>query len=407
MLREVLQERGKALAAALAFVLWSGLALACFLLPRYDWQVIVPPLVGAALLFLWPWSRVYFKSFLLVIFGVYGGLFFLEVGLRLRLFGVDAITHPSKYEPYSVLLESGAVTPSSDTTLLFGLTPNFEGQSMGQLLRVNSQGFRGPETLLQKAPGSLRLMSFGTSITMGAGVAESDTYTAKLGSLLQEKRSGPIEAINAGVGAYSMLQSFYLASITAPKFRPDVVIVEISPGGLYETGEPSGVQIGKSVPLPISTIERYSFAASALFPPANLRLKLQRFLPAPPKAPAASSPVASSAPTTLFIESQIRALTKQGQREGFSVIVFVVRPMSGFSLKDPELSARQQLAKAAKECGAYLVDSYSLFGRGELPDDFLVFPGDLHPNARAHARFAEALLPVLEVSLQKNSPRRF
>ena len=62
-----------------------------------------------------------------------------------------------------------------------------------------------------------------------------------------------------------------------------------------------------------------------------------------------------------------------------------------FDRVDADRQLRDTARQSIEPTGAVVVDTYPLFGPGDLADDFIIFPGDLHPNARAHDRIGTLL----------------
>ncbi|HOC55633.1 MAG TPA: SGNH/GDSL hydrolase family protein [Verrucomicrobiota bacterium] len=94
-------------------------------------------------------------------------------------------------------------------------------------VRINSHSTRGPEFLPAKPPGTFRILSLGDSRTFGWGLAESETYSARLQQLLQEHfgASRRVEVINSGVNAWSYPQMLVYLRDTALRYQPDAVIL--------------------------------------------------------------------------------------------------------------------------------------------------------------------------------------
>ncbi|HEU4532928.1 MAG TPA: hypothetical protein VFS00_02375, partial [Polyangiaceae bacterium] len=90
MLDDVIRERGRALAAALAVTAWAGASLAAMLLARRDW-VWAAVSLGGALALAAPPLRPFRRAFAFVAGGLLAGLAALEAGVRLRAFGPDAL----------------------------------------------------------------------------------------------------------------------------------------------------------------------------------------------------------------------------------------------------------------------------------------------------------------------------
>jgi lysophospholipase L1-like esterase len=93
-------------------------------------------------------------------------------------------------------------------------------------IRINDLGFRGGPIEVPKPDGVVRIAALGDSVTFGFGVAEDDTYPARLAALLAaDAAPRRVEWINAGVPGFSSWQGVrHLQQHVLPT-RPDVVIV--------------------------------------------------------------------------------------------------------------------------------------------------------------------------------------
>jgi lysophospholipase L1-like esterase len=116
-----------------------------------------------------------------------------------------------------------------DPRLYWRLTPNQScfTKVNHQPVRINSLGTRGPDFEPWKPPQTIRILSLGDSRTFGWGLAENETYSARLGHLLQEKLGAArkVEVINAGVNGWGYDQMFIYFRDVGLGFHPDLVIV--------------------------------------------------------------------------------------------------------------------------------------------------------------------------------------
>jgi len=91
---------------------------------------------------------------------------------------------------------------------------------------TNSHGFRSPALEVEREPSSVRIICLGDSQTFGNGVAQDETYPARLQSRLSlQAPPGPVEVINAGVGGYNIQQEVNLLARIAPVLRPDFATI--------------------------------------------------------------------------------------------------------------------------------------------------------------------------------------
>lgn len=91
-------------------------------------------------------------------------------------------------------------------------------------IRINAHSQRGEDYPLAKAPGELRVVVVGDSLTMGQGVLDDQTYPAVLGELLAAERAG-VRVVNAGVNGWTSWHYMRWAQTQLERFRPDVLVI--------------------------------------------------------------------------------------------------------------------------------------------------------------------------------------
>jgi hypothetical protein len=84
----------------------------------------------------------------------------------------------------------------------------------------NALGFRGPELAPSRSPGKLRVLVLGDSFTYGIGVADEETFSARLEAL-----DPRFEVLNTGVNGYGTAQELLLLRDQGLALRPDVVVL--------------------------------------------------------------------------------------------------------------------------------------------------------------------------------------
>lgn len=154
---------------------------------------------------------------------------FPAVALIASLEVILRITEASRPTKSSIPLPEelfGMLRP--DATLMWSLVPSQEfryaNQSSGY--RTNSLGLRSREISPEKQGNEYRILSLGESTTYGYGVANDETYSAQLETLLNagdgEKE---FQVINAGVPAWSSFQSLLFLKERGIKLEPDMVLL--------------------------------------------------------------------------------------------------------------------------------------------------------------------------------------
>jgi len=112
----------------------------------------------------------------------------------------------------------GAAAP-----LNYELIPSLHVTLNAAELRTNRWGMRDGDYARDKPPGVLRIAVLGSSVTMGAGVEDKETYEALLEADL--RRDGMrVESLNFAVFGYSALQNLIVLETKVLPFHPDVLL---------------------------------------------------------------------------------------------------------------------------------------------------------------------------------------
>jgi len=137
----------------------------------------------------------------------------LEIGLR--LFGYN----PPPYWRQGTALALG---PSLYPDLRYELNPGASVRAWDTDIKINSQGFRGPEP--SSDPATERVIVLGDSITFGNSLALEDTFPFQLQQRLVSQGRN-LEVLNFGVSGYDTLQEAALLEIRGLKYHPKLVVV--------------------------------------------------------------------------------------------------------------------------------------------------------------------------------------
>lgn len=117
--------------------------------------------------------------------------------------------------------------------------PNARARLMGVEVVTNSDGLRDREIPVDRAPGTIRILMLGDSLTFGWGIPAERTYSKRLETLLREAGHA-VEVINAGVGNYNTAMEVEYFLERGVKYRPDIVVLnyfinDAEPMPKYET----------------------------------------------------------------------------------------------------------------------------------------------------------------------------
>ena len=113
--------------------------------------------------------------------------------------------------------------------LLFELKPNISRRLFGQPFTTNAAGMRDRPFAAERPPGTFRVVVLGSSIDMGWGVGDDESYVDLLEAWLNG-HAGVIgsprrfEILNFAVAAYSPMQRLEAYRRKAAALRPDLVI---------------------------------------------------------------------------------------------------------------------------------------------------------------------------------------
>ncbi len=109
------------------------------------------------------------------------------------------------------------------------------------LVEVSGLGLRDPREDFQKPPGVSRILCLGDSSTFGFYVEAGESYPQVLETLLNQGAGRTeFEVVNAGVPGYGNLQMMRYFTLEGRKFRPDVVVMPVSPNNCnarYNAGD--------------------------------------------------------------------------------------------------------------------------------------------------------------------------
>lgn len=141
-----------------------------------------------------------------------------------RLHVLKSIEH-NIYDYQGEVLLRDIIRLSKYPKIIYELIPNLSVQFYGKSLTTNSDGFRSPQYLEQKRPGTFRIVGLGDSVMFGWRVSDHECYL----SLLEEtlNRTFPNvswEVINTAVPGYNTVMEVETLKAKALLYNPDVVI---------------------------------------------------------------------------------------------------------------------------------------------------------------------------------------
>jgi hypothetical protein len=306
---------------------------------------------------------------------VLGSLLLLELSARIFLFGLAGL-HPGRIGSVHPLWETGFLQTSVHEALGYEFKPDVDGYFKLARLRTNSQGLRDREYSLEKPPDTFRTAVLGASFALPAGVEIEDSFHSVLERrLTAESSSLAYEFINFAVGTYGPRQALAALRLRALDYDPDLVLLTVTRLSMPQlTG-------AWDTPLPQRRSLQRKNAFYESFLVALLKARLGWTRVDMMHVGAQLSPEG--------IPSVIDKLGEWSRATGIPVVVMRLE-------LDAEAPIRADLGVivAIRKAGLYFLDTRRAF-EGREPREFWIYELDPHPDARAHAIFADVLARFL------------
>ena len=154
-------------------------------------------------------------------------LFLLELGIR--------AFYQFKFSPRGEanLPASKTYRLSTNKHLLYELLPDSKVKIQGKEFVTNAFGFRDKKYRKRKV-NKTRIIFVGDSITYGWGVTLEESYHKQIERLLDDK-GYDVDVMGMGIPGYNTIQEYHLINETALDFKPDILILQISPNDFERT----------------------------------------------------------------------------------------------------------------------------------------------------------------------------
>ena len=257
---------------------------------------------------------------------------------------------------------------------------NAQATLMGEDVRTNAYGFRGPEIADKPAPGVARIAFVGDSIAMGWGVAEQDTFSSQVIAALRAQ-GRKVDGYNLGVGNYNTQQELALFRDVGMKVKSDIIVL------LYF--------INDAEPMPsydqTSWLEEHSEAWVVL----NYRLDALRrqFGVQPDWRHYYRNLYNEDAPGWIRTKQSLADFAALARAMGVPLIVFNIpelRELKPYAFADITAKVRA----VVESLKLPFVDLLPFVDNLDPPNLWVTVP-DPHPNGRAEIAMSKAIVPEL------------
>jgi len=295
-----------------------------------------------------------------------------DVILRsLDLFGMSYYRISNRYERNML----------PDPDLIYTHTPNSTEIYGNAEVHINSLGMRDRE-VLDKKPDEYRILFLGDSVTFGWGVAEDQIFVRRLESILTKQMGRPVHTFNSGVGSYNTETEWELLKRHGEKLDPDLVVLMYVPNDItIRAQEPFDPSAEWRPPVLVGWVLSESWIYSAI-------THIGRFGRA--STSDTQEAVLSSYGWELS-DRAIRAIAQWCENRGIPFVTCLAR-MDDNPVSDAILSG---LLKADTERSFPVFDTlpwFSTMDMRKITNSFV----DRHPNADAHALYAEGIAASLK-----------
>ena len=269
-----------------------------------------------------------------------------------------------------------AVAVVEDPVLGHRLRPSCEVEVAGVRYRISSLGTRGPELreTAGGAPRPFRILFLGDSVTMGWGVAEEDAFVHRVAEKL-EAEGKATEVVNGGVLAYGTREEALWLEEIGDKVAPDLVLLG------YFPNDPESRESATRLPGP-----SWSRLWRILAPRVIALLVRLGLSPS-----SVEHHRALHAPGSESWRRVVDGVTRVGRwcrNEGIPCGLVLLPDLTSPPTALADVHVRMK--ELAGSQGLSALDLASAL-EGVDPRSLWVDPGDAHPNAAGHERYATAI----------------
>jgi len=340
------------------------------------------------------------RNLLLVLFVFLVLALLLELAARVFLDPVSRVNFTSI--PRSIIMKPEypgipyQLRPNSVGKQDFGSNPKgYFDDDFTLTYRINSLGFRGAETTLEKPENTVRIVVIGDSFTFGSGVRNEHTFPAAMQAYFSGDGMGQgVEVLNLGAGRYNTVNEVSLLFHQGIRFDPDFVVICFF---LNDTNA-GGTAKAFSTWVPEDQLpfwRRYSRLADVM----ATRFERQRASEA--LVDNYIDSFRENAPGWVQSKKALASAGKLSEEQGFKLVLAIYPVLWSLSDDYPFAGIHEIVSDYAAKLGMPVYDLQTDFTGYEGPE-LWAHPNNQHPNAAAHHIAGIALSEYL-ISLYPDS----
>jgi lysophospholipase L1-like esterase len=275
--------------------------------------------------------------------------------------------------------------PNAEVKHAFPSNPRGYFDADGTLTyRINSLGFRGPETTRERPAGIFRILGVGDSFTFGTGVRQEHTFLARLAERLEQDQPGRCEVLNLGVMGYNTPQELALLDHVGRELDPQLVVVcmflnDMQGGGTHELFNVDAKRRG---------LARHSMLADRIVWMLQRRRQI---------ADLTASYHASFAPDSAGWQRAQHLLVEERERleaRGTKLVLMIFPVLWDLGAGYPFKAPHATVSAFAKENAIPVLDLLGAFEGHDGPE-LWVHATNQHPNEEGHRIAGDALYDFL------------
>jgi len=311
---------------------------------------------------------------------------------------------------------------SAHPELKYELSPGASGGLPDNDIKINSQGFRGPEP--SQNSSAQRVIVLGDSIAFGHPLLSNDTFPGQLQQRLKSSNHD-VEILNFGVGGYDTLQEVSLLELRGLKYHPKLVVVayclndiSIASTNLEQIEwRRSGSVLYRSrlVQLVLSNVHQIKLKRwlsrmnqpevfhheyeHQIDPIGDDEIELLNVMNNAPRYP--STTYYGDRDRVGRLRFSFRRLARISQENGFHVVIMIIPLLIGDAGTYSHRAAHRIVEMEAQRAGFDTIDLTEPFMRVGMQNLRSEFGDIIHPNKRGHAIMAEVLSQYVVDHLQQ------
>jgi lysophospholipase L1-like esterase len=276
---------------------------------------------------------------------------------------------------------------SDDPALAFDHVPSRSALLQSVTIRLNQYGLRGGPVEPLPA-GGRRILFLGGSITLGWGVPEEKTVTARLEEKLRAA-GGSVQVLNGGIGNYNSERyvSRFFKELTP--LQPTDILIHYFLRDAEDLSPGSGNILLRRSELAVTLWIAYHRLADA----AGERTLVDHYRAVyDPKAPG-----------FLTMKDKLKELADYAKAHHIRIYLAMVPDVH--NLVDYKLGFVHEIIRGVATADGYTFIDLLPALRGRPPEELYAMPGDPHPNTLGHELMAEAIFKSLEAPPASSSGR--